>query len=132
MDSSRLKELSQYRLSRAKEEISVSDALLSMNMYKDSLNRSYYAIFHAVRAITALDDFDTKKHSGLIAYFNQHYIKTGIFQRTTSKLIKNASDLRGKSDYDDFYVASKEEAEEQLASAKIVVQQISEYLQTRE
>ncbi len=35
------------------------------------------AIFHAVRALLALDKFDSQKHSGIISYFNQKFIKTG-------------------------------------------------------
>ena len=36
--------------------------------------------------------------------------------------------LREKSDYDDFYIASKEQAEEQYDTAQIVIQRIKEYL----
>ena len=47
--------------------------------YSSAVNRAYYAIFHALRAVTALDGFDSGKHSGVIAYFNRDYIKNGIF-----------------------------------------------------
>lgn len=50
------------------------------------------------RSLTALDDFDSSKHSGVIAYFNQNYVKTGIFDKGTSKIIKSASIMREQSD----------------------------------
>lgn len=42
--------------------------------YKNALNRAYYSIFHAMRAVNALDGFDISKHSGVIAHFNQNYV----------------------------------------------------------
>jgi uncharacterized protein (UPF0332 family) len=32
-----------------------------------------------MRAVQALDGFDSKKHSGVISAFRKDYIKTGIF-----------------------------------------------------
>ena len=47
MESS-LKELAGYRLARAKEMLSASESNLKTGQYKTSLNRSYYAVFHAL------------------------------------------------------------------------------------
>ena len=41
-------------------------------------HRSYYAIFHAMRAVLALDGIDMKRHSGVMSEFRRLYIKTGI------------------------------------------------------
>ena len=53
-------------------------------------------------------------------FFNQHYVKTGIFDRELSKIIDSCYRLREKADYDDFYLVAKEEAELQLEKAKKV------------
>ncbi len=37
--------------------------------YEVALNRAYYCAFDAMRAINALDGFDSSKHSGVIAHF---------------------------------------------------------------
>ena len=123
-----IKELSSYRYSKALEDITASEVMLKESLYKVSINRSYYAIFHAMRAITALVAYDSSKHSGIVAYFNQNYVKTGHFDKEASKIIKKASMLREKSDYEDFYIASKQEAEEQLEEAKIFLIKVKEYL----
>lgn len=47
MESS-LKELAGYRMERAKEMLSAAEGNLEIGQYKTSLNRSYYAIFHAM------------------------------------------------------------------------------------
>jgi uncharacterized protein (UPF0332 family) len=125
MDGS-INELSLYRFSKALEDLTAAEVTLRESLYKVSVNRSYYAVFHAMRAVTALKGYDSSKHSGVIAYFNQHFVKTGDFDKESSKIIKNASFLREKSDYEDFYVASKQDAEKQLAEAKIFVLRIEE------
>ena len=55
-------------------------------------------------------------------------MKTERLDRGLSKIIKEASYLREKSDYDDFYIASKDEAKNQLENAESFLKTISEYL----
>ena len=93
MESS-VKELSEYRLARAIEMLRASEENLKINQLKTSLNRSYYAIFHAMRAVNILDGYDSSKHSGVIAYFNQYYLKEGKLPRELSAIIKGSSYLR--------------------------------------
>lgn len=123
-----LKELVQYRMERAKEMLIASEENLKIEQYRTSLNRSYYAIFHAMRAVNILEGYDSSKHSGVIAYFTQTFLKTELLDRELSKIIKEASYLREKSDYDDFYIASKDEALKQLENAKIFLKMISEFI----
>ena len=123
-----IKELSAYRYTKALEDLTASEVMLKESLYKVSINRSYYAIFHAMRAITALGGYDSSKHSGIIAYFNLNYVKTGNFDKDASKIVKKASFLREKSDYEDFFIASKQDAEKQLEDAKIFLSKVNEYL----
>jgi len=76
----------------------------------NSINRSYYAMFHATRALLAIDSFDSKKHSSIIGYFNQYYIANSKIDSSYYQMIANAFRVRNKTDYDDFYLASKDEA----------------------
>ena len=110
--------LAQYRIEQSRECLEDSKRSLRDGSFKTAANRSYYCIFHAMRAVLALDSFDSKKHSGIIAFFRQRYIKTGIFQPELSDMIQNAYRNRGKSDYEDFFVISKEETTEQIENAK--------------
>jgi len=75
------KALSEHRLQTAMEKVDAAKLLLDDGKYKDAANRTYYAMFHAVRAILALDGVDLKKHSGIISYFRQQYIATWIFEK---------------------------------------------------
>lgn len=103
--------------------------MLDNGRYKNALNRAYYSIFHAIRAVNALAGYDSSKHSGVIAFFNQNYVKLGVFPKELSKIIKLASESREKADYLDFFIASKSEAEKQIARAKEFQSYIKIYLQ---
>lgn len=96
--------------------------------YKGAANRSYYAVFHAMRSVLALENKDFSKHSGVSAYFRKEYIKTGIFDIELSDIISSAFDVRSNSDYDDFYVISKEEVEEQIANAMKFCDEVKQFL----
>lgn len=56
-----------YRLDSAKERLDLAKILLEAEQYKDSIGRSYYAIFTAVRAVLARDEVDFSKHAGVIS-----------------------------------------------------------------
>ena len=60
-------ELKVYRLEMAKERLHSSKILLEAGSYKDSIGRSYYAMFTAVRALLAVEGQDFSKHAGVIA-----------------------------------------------------------------
>lgn len=96
--------------------------------YKSAANRSYYAVFHAMRAVLAFDEIDMKKHGGVIAEFRRLYIKTGIFESKLSTIISVLFDIRTESDYDDFFIISKDEVIHQVESARYFLGVISEYL----
>lgn len=120
--------LAKYRLQNAKEKIESAKILLDAGKYKDSISRSYYAIFTAIRAVLALDQVDFSKHSGVITYFQKNYIKTEIFDKKYSKYLQSAFQQRNDCDYDDFYFAAKEDAEELLRQANEFYQEICTYI----
>lgn len=121
-------DLSKYRIDKAKQTLKAAEELLNTNKYLDSINRSYYAIFHITRALFAIDEFDTRKHSGVISYFNKNYVKTGLIEKDYSVIIMSAEKLRGRSDYDDFYIASREDAEKQCQNAKKFLKKLEDYI----
>ncbi len=83
-----------------------------------------------MRAVLALDEIDMKHHSGIISEFRRLYIKTKIFDTKLSTIISALFDIRTDSDYDDFYVISKEEVKEQLDNAEYFLNEIKKYLNT--
>ncbi len=129
---SRLEELSKYRFECSIEALEYAKIMFKNGRYKNILNRAYYSVFHALRAVNVLDGFDSSKHSGVIAHFNKNYVKTEIFDKELSKIIKLASEKREEADYLDFFVASKEEAKNQIDRAKQLQDTVGEYLKKRD
>lgn len=124
--------LTKYRLDSALDKMESAKLLLDARKYKDSIGRSYYAIFTAVRAVLANDKIDFSKHAGVIAYFQKEYIKTGVFDKKYSKYLQSAFQIRNSCDYDDFFIASKADAEEQYQRASEFYSVIQEYLEKNE
>lgn len=125
------KALSAVRMEHAKECLHAAESLIDTGNYKSAANRSYYAIFHAMRAVLAFDGIDMKHQSGVISEFRRLYIKTGVFDTELSQIISLLFDIRTDSDYDDFYVVSKEETIEQYENAKHFLDVINKYLEEK-
>ena len=120
--------LAKYRIDTARETLNVAKECLENKHYKDSINRSYYASFYAARAILALECIDFKRHKDVIAYFNKNYVATGIFEKDIGRKLARLQQKREQSVYDDFFIASKEEAQKQYNNAENIISAIIEYL----
>lgn len=118
----------QYRLEMAKERLHASEILLKDGSYKDSIGRSYYAMFTSVRALLAMEGQDFSKHAGVIAYFQKEFVKTGKFDKKYSKYISQAFQIRNNTDYADFFIVSMQDAKEQYDKAKEFLEVIEKYV----
>ena len=118
MDKGSSMELAIYRLGQASDCLKSAENNLKLELYKDALNRSYYCIFHSIRAVLALEMYDSKKHSGVISEFHKNYIKTGKFEKRFSAIIRQSFQIRNRSDYEDFYIVMKEDVIQQINNAK--------------
>lgn len=120
-----------YRLQNAEDTLDTARLCFDNKRYKDTINRCYYAAFYAVKAVLALEEKDFKRHKDAVAYFNQNYVATEIFQREIGKRLGRLKRKRESSDYDDFYVASCDEALEQFEAAELIVKNVKVYLKDR-
>ena len=117
-------DLCRYRIEQARESLKASKIMLENSMIKDSINRSYYSVFYAIKAVLALEEKDFKRHKDVVAYFNKMYVATGTFPRELGRMIAKLQQLREKSDYDDFFVASITKAEQQIRTAENVIEKV--------
>ena len=127
-----LTDLSAYRLAKAGEDLETARENLESGKYRASVNRSYYAVLHALRAVTTLDRFDSGKHSGIIAFINQNYVKTGVYDKQTSKMIDSCYRRREKADYDDFFLVAREDAALQIDKADAILRAVEQYIASRQ
>ena len=124
--------LSESRLEKAQQMLVSAKLLLEHGDYASACNRAYYSVFHAMRALMALDGVDEHKHSHLIAEFRKRYIKTGLLERSLSDIVGSAFEVRNSSDYEDFWIISKTDAIEQADNAEVFLKAIRGYLKTPE
>lgn len=122
------KDLAMYRIQTSKSDLKSARILLEAEEYKGANNRAYYAIFHAINAIHALNGKAYKRHKDAISNFNKDYVKTEIFPKEIGRKIGEAEEIRHASDYDDFYIASSEETERQVAVADEFIQLVEKYM----
>lgn len=118
---------SKYRLERAKEDLEAAHMLFDNGQYRVANNRAYYAMFHAMRALLVFNNFDSSKHSGIIAEFRKLYIKEGLLPVEISKMIGAAFTIRNASDYDDMFIARKSDTKVQIENAEFVYSEIKKY-----
>ena len=121
------KDLIFYRIETAQSDIKAAEILLNAKEFRGANNRAYYGIYHAISAIHALDGNAYKRHKDALANFNKNYIKTEIFPRKLGRKIVEAEEIRHASDYDDFYIASKEETERLIAVAGEFIELVEKY-----
>lgn len=127
MDEKR-EDLCRYRLEKAEICLASARLLAQSEDYCGAANRSYYSIFHCIRSLLALEGVDFSKHSGVMAYFQKNYVKSGIFGKEYSKISTEAFQIRSESDYDDHYIISKEEVEIQIQNAQFFLNGIVGYI----
>lgn len=120
--------LAQYRMATAKACCDTARHNADFGDFRSSANRSYYAIFHGVRAVLALDGLDFKKHSAVLGKFRELYIKTNMFDVKYSEMIGKAFVVRNDSDYEDFYIVSREDALQQIENAAEFLEAVQAYL----
>ena len=125
------RDYARYRLERAKEDLDAAKLLFEQGSYRIANNRAYYAIFHSLRSVLVFDNYDSKKHSGIISEFRRRYIKEEIFPVELSQMIGEAFMIRNASDYDDMFIASKSDTEEQISHAEVVYQTILGFVENK-
>ena len=94
--------LARHRLQRARETLHEGDLLREANAQDGAVNRYYYAAFYAARSLLATLELDSPKHSGVIALFNRHFVKTQVVSPDVARVLVRSFEKRLQSDYADF------------------------------
>ncbi len=128
-DSSNL-DLAKVRIDRANELYEEALSLLENDKYKSANNRAYYSIEKSIKALLALKNKDASTHSGVLKTFNMEYVHEGdgTFTIDDYRKADHAEHIRSVSDYDDFYIAGKDESREQVDLAKYFCDKVNRYI----
>ena len=128
MSRKHVRALVAYRLEQAEEAIRSAETLLASGLHRDSVNRSYYAMFYTVLALLITKDLGTSKHQGVIATFDQEFVKKGVFPKDLSRRLHKAFERRLEADYGELVRVTTEDAGRVLGQAKEFVASIRSHL----
>lgn len=122
--------LANLRLDRSRELLAESKDLLKKGSYKSANNRAFYAIEKSIKALLATEQVEVTTHNGALKQFNLIFIYkgNGTFTQEDYQKVARAEQIRNASDYDDFYLASKEETRQQVENAEYLVNKIEQYI----
>lgn len=122
--------LAKIRMERAYELLKEAEDLLEKGSYKSANNRAFYAMEKAVKALLATEQIEVATHNGGLKQFNFQFIYKGdgTFTSEDYQKIARCEQIRNASDYDDFYVASKEEARQQVENTRFIVKKVDQYI----
>ena len=123
------KDLIRYRLETAEEMLKDARVLKEHGGSPISIvNRAYYSVFYATLALLVTEDVEPSKHSGVLAKFDELFVRQGIFPKEMSRMLHRAFDMRQAGDYQKSRVITEEQALEILASAEKFIKAIKEKL----
>lgn len=120
-------DLIEHRFHIAEEDLETAYLLLHAKQYRGANNSAYYCIYHTIDAVLSIEGIAFKHHKDTLAYFNRQYIAMEIFPREMGRKIVKAEEIRHASDYDAFYIASKEVTLQQVETAEQLFNLAKEY-----
>jgi len=116
-------------IGHAREMLDVAALNWAEGYHGSAINRSYYAIFYAANGLFATQGLARSKHSGVIAAFRRHFVKTGQIEVGYSRIYERVMDDRQVSDYDVEAFIEPDRARTDLEDARRFVQRVERFLQ---
>ncbi len=107
-----------YRREKAAQTLEDARYLFEGKRLFSAVNRIYYALFYEVSVLLQVKNFSSPKHSGIIALFNKHFIKTGIVDVEIGKFYSQMFDFRQQGDYETLIFFEEEKVKRWLETAE--------------
>ena len=108
--------------------LKVAEKNYTDEFYPDSINRSYYAVYHAAKALLLKKGITTKTHSGTIHKFGLEYVINGDFDKEIGKFFSKLEEDREKADYDYLHNITEAKAKTNLNNAKKFIEECEKFL----
>lgn len=117
------KSLAAYRIEQASSTLKAAQSERAAGRFADAINRAYYAMFYAGLAPLASRGVGTSKHTGVVSKVSELFVKDGPLPLRLGRALRQAFDLRQKSDCTAFFSPSQEQTDQIIAWAEEFVQQ---------
>jgi uncharacterized protein (UPF0332 family) len=124
------RELALNRIQQAEESLEEAAYLFDgIKSPRSVINRAYYSMFYAILALLIFEKFGSSKHSGVLSYFNSHFVKTGKISKELGRAVNKAFDLRLRGDYREQVILTHEQVAPFLIQAESFINAVKDYLQ---
>lgn len=120
-----MREFADSEWERAQKSLEAARALLHIDP-DSSVSRAYYAAFHAVTAMFALDGREFTKHTALRAAVHRELVKPRQWPVSLGADFDFLMDLREIGDYGGLTHASPEDAAQAIECAEGIVQAVKD------
>ncbi len=121
-------DLIRHRLDRANETLEEAHLLLDNGHLHAAVNRLYYACFYAVSSLLLTEGHSSSKHRGIMALFNEYWIKSGRFDADMGRFYRRLFKRRQKGDYDDWVAFAAEDVALWMKESDLFVSRIGEQI----
>jgi uncharacterized protein len=128
MSSENIRTLVRFRPDQADAAVRAAQVLLDQDLFRDAVNRSYYAMFYAVLALLVTKQIGTSKHQGAISVFDREFVRTGVFNRELSYWLHEAFEMRLDADSAEMVEVPEEDARRILSNTETFIVQVKNYL----
>lgn len=134
MDKQNYIDLAIARIFRAGDLLDEAQMLLNVGRYKSANNRAFYSVEKTMKALLTMEQVNSDTHTGILMQFNMHFIKEekGKFEKGDYKKAASVERIRNNSDYDDFYIADKEECVNVVNISKEFYLKALEYMKEKD
>ena len=122
------RESARAELDLADEELRAAEGLLRAGHPRIAIARAYFAVFHAMRGQLYAEGCEPRTLGGAQHLFNLHFVRTGLYDASTSRLIARLQKYREDADYAPAFVVDPQGAREDLDAARGFVARVLEAL----
>ena len=123
------KDLICYRMKRASETLEEARLMFESGHFYGAANRIYYACFYATVALLLTRNLSSRKHSGVVALFNRHFVKEGVVSIDMGKFYSRMFDNRLESDYGHLVTIERDDIKADLEKAEEFITKIKALLE---
>lgn len=118
--------LGEWRL--ALRSLGAAETLMRSDYREDSVSRSYYAIFHAAKAVLFVHDIGPSSHAAVRRMFGFHLVRTGQVEPEWARELGGSLDDRLMADYSVHVRFSREETMQEYQRAEAFLNRMRRYL----
>ncbi|MFN3848259.1 MAG: HEPN domain-containing protein [Spirosomataceae bacterium] len=124
-----MSESTDFYINKAFSLLEDSRILLDASRFESSVSRSYYAMFHATKAILETISISSHTHVGVNVAFNKHFVKTGLMDLKYAKILKKGEIQRMIGDYEIGRGVNQKDATEMFSMAEEYLNVIKNYIE---